>query len=222
MDKNAIFNEFKKTQVEKEVENNNETEVVEEKKIEVKDEHEIINVQEAAKKRIKNKNKRNKRNKNFKSVEKVEEKKVDPYEEWKEKFLSDEINKDFMDLLDYYRTKNFNIFSNEEFLKNKYNHPKMKTVILDPTVLEENAGKGGNAYLVKPLYTNEYNYFLKNIGTREENPEEFMKYAVKIGVLFPKFTDEILDKTGAGTILALYNYILQFSDLTKTIKILEV
>ena len=222
MDKNAIFNEFKKTQVEKEVENNNETEVVEEKKIEVKDEHEIINVQEAAKKRIKNKNKSNKRNQNFKSVEKVEEKKVDPYEEWKEKFLSDEINKDFMDLLDYYRTKNFNIFSNEEFLKNKYNHPKMKTVILDPTVLEENAGKGGNAYLVKPLYTNEYNYFLKNIGTREENPEEFMKYAVKIGVLFPKFTDEILDKTGAGTILALYNYILQFSDLTKTIKILEV
>lgn len=219
MDKNAIFNEFKKTQITQEVE----VEApVEEKEVK-KDEHEIINVQAAAKKRLRNKGKRNRNNKKFKNKEVIlEDKASNPFEEWKEKFLSDETNKEFMELLDYYRIKKFNIFSNEEFLKNKYEHPKMRTVVLDPTVLEENSGKGGNAYLVKPLYTDEYNYFLKNIGTREEKPEEFMKYAIKVGVLFPKFTDAILDKTGAGTILALYNYILQFSDLTKTIKILEV
>lgn len=127
-----------------------------------------------------------------------------------------------MNLLKFYREKNFSVFEDDVFFKNKYEHPQMKTVVLDPTLMEINAGKGGTCYLIKPIYTDEYNYFLKNIGTRDKNPEEFMKYAIKVGVLYPKFTDIELDKTGAGTILALYNYILQFSDLTKTIKILEV
>lgn len=212
MDKNAIFNEFKKTQENKEIKKENE--IKEEQKEIIKVPENIIN-----KHRYK-KNKKKNRNKNKQENQIVEV--PNAFEKWKENFLSDETNKDFMNLLQFYRDKNFSVFDDEVFLKNKYEHPQMKTVVLDPTLLEINAGKGGTCYLIKPLYADEYNYFLKNIGTRDKNPEEFMKYAVKTGVLFPKFTDEMLDKTGAGTILALYNYILQFSDLTKTIKILEV
>ena len=221
MDKNAIFNEFKKTkEIEKEVEI-----VPEEKKdtehisVEIPENKDIISVP-----KYKN-NKRRNRKKHKKNNElKKEEISVikDDFEKWKEEFLLDETNRDFMNLLQFYRDKNFNVFSDDEFLRNKYEHPQMKTVVLDPTLLEINAGKGGNCYLIKPLYADEYNYFLKNIGTREEKPEEFMKYSVKTGVLYPEFTDAMLDKTSAGTILSLYNYILQFSDLTKTIKILEV
>lgn len=225
MDKNAIFNEFKKSKevVEvKDVETKNEIkeEVAAESKEEQKEIIKVQNITENKFKTFKNK----KRNKNRHAVFKKEpvDKVPASFETWKANFLADETNKEFLELLDYYRSKNFTVFTNEEFFENKYKHPQMRTVILDPNLLEINAGKGGNAYLVKPLYTDEYNYFLKNIGTRDEKPEEFMKYAVKTGVLYPKFDDEKINRTGAGTILALYNYILQFSDLTKTIKILEV
>ena len=221
MDKNAIFNEFKKAkEIEKkeevivELESNNSV-----TSKEVKNKNEIINVH-------KHKSNRRKNKKRFKKNNEIKQEEIsiisDSFEKWKKDFLSDETNKDFMNLLQFYRDKNFTVFSDEEFLKNKYEHPQMKTVVLDPTLLEINAGKGGNCYLIKPLYTDEYNYFLKHIGTRDEKPEDFMKYAVKTGVLYPKFNDEQLEKTSAGTILSLYNYILQFSDLTKTIKILEV
>lgn len=214
MDKKAIFNEFKKTQEEKEVKKENE----------IKDEQkEIIKVPEniVNKNRYKKNKKRNKNKKQDKTEVKVINT-ISSFDKWKEEFLSDETNKEFMNLLQFYRDKSFTVFTDDDFLKNKYEHPNMRTVVLDPTLLEINAGKGGTCYLIKPIYTDEYNYFLKNIGTRDQKPEEFMKYAIKVGVLYPKFTDEMLDKTGAGTILALYNYILQFSDLTKTIKILEV
>ena len=221
MDKNAIFNEFKKAkEIEKEVETvseeKNNTKIVSEETVENKD---IISVQ-----KYKNNKRRNRKKYKKNNESKKEEISIisDSFEKWKKDFLSDETNSEFIDLLNFYRDKNFTVFSDEEFLRNKYEHPDMKVVILDPTLLEVNAGKGGYCYLIKPLYTDEYNYFLKNIGTRDQKPEEFMKYAVKTGVLYPIFDDKKLEKTGAGTILALYNYILQFSDLTKTIKILEV
>lgn len=221
MDKNAIFNEFKKAkEIEKEVETiseeKNNVDIISEETVENKD---IISVP-----KYKNNKRRNRKKYKKNNELKKEEVSIikDDFEKWKEEFLSDETNKDFMNLLQFYRDKNFNVFSDDEFLKNKYEHPQMKTVVLDPTLLEINAGKGGNCYLIKPLYADEYNYFLKNIGTREEKPEEFMKYSVKTGVLYPEFSDTMLEKTSAGTILSLYNYILQFSDLTKTIKILEV
>lgn len=225
MDKNAIFNEFKNAK------NNI---VKDEKKLSNVSEktNENINKEETNVKPIESqiikfknskRNKRKHRRKDIKQEVKEEIKNVPSlFEDWKQNFLNDKTNKEFLELLNYYRSKNVSIFTDEEFLENKYKHPQARTVLFDPTLLEINAGKGGTAYLVKPLYMDEYNYFLKNIGTREEKPEEFMKYAIKTGVLYPELDDKQIDITGAGTILALYNYILQFSDLTKTVKILEV
>lgn len=202
MDKNAIFNEFKKKKEE-------------EKKAEI--------VQLPKNTKYQNKKKKNKNGKIEKNKLKVKALYInDSFEKWKENFLSNETNKDFIELIGFYKKNNFEIFTDEEFLKIKYEHPLTKVIILDPSFSELNVGKGGTTYLIKPLYTDEYNYFIKNIGTRDEKPEEFLKYCLEKSVLYPEFNNERYDKLGAGTILALYKYILEISDFTKTIRVLEV
>lgn len=214
MDKEAIFQEFKKNKETKEVKQ--ETVINEEPEV-IKGENKTTPVFKNNKNK-KRKNKKNKTSDFIKVVEKTENK----YEEWKKDFLSKDVNKEFISLLEFYRTKNFNIFSDEEFLQAKFKHPLSRTVILDPTLNDINAGKGGDAYIIKPLYMNEYNYFIRNVGPRDEKPEEFIQYAIEKCVLYPEMTKEKLDIIGAGSVIALYKYILEFSDLTKTIRVLEV
>lgn len=212
MDKEAIFQEFKKNKEIKEVTQ----EIKQDIENSIKEETKIPVV-----KNNRNKKRKNRKNKTANLI-KVVEKTEDKYEEWKKDFLSKDVNKEFISLLEFYRTKNFNIFSDEEFLQAKFTHPLSRTVILDPTLNDINAGKGGDAYIIKPLYMNEYNHFIRNIGPRDEYPEEFIQYAIEKCVLYPIITKEKLDIIGAGSVIALYKYILEFSDLTKTIRVLEV
>lgn len=208
MDKSAIFNEFKKKKQEESLEINNENAV-----------KEVVSVPELPK--IKNKNKRKNKKRNKIEIKKVIEENS-TFDKWKTQFLSNELNQEFMKTFEFYRANNFSIFSDEEFLENKFKHPLAKTIILDPNFSELNAGKGGDAYLIKPMYTDEYNWFLKNVGTRNDKPEEFLDYCLDKCILFPRYKKEEFDKRGVGTILALYKYILETSDLTKTIRVLEV
>lgn len=221
MDKNAIFNEFKKNinNTNKEINKEINTTEIDKKDVELVKEHVETVKEDIVKNDQKKKFKKNKNKKNYiKPVEKINYK----FEDWKKDFLSKDVNKEFLELIKFYQDKNFNIFSIDEFLKHKFNHPLAKAVILDPTINEINIGKGGNAYIIKPLYMNEYNNFVKTIGPRDENTEAFIQYSIENCVLFPKLTNEQIDKIGAGSILALYKYILEFSDLTKTIRVLEV
>lgn len=207
MDKEAIFNEFKKKQ---EIKNDI-----------VKSEN--ITKEDVVKSVSKNKKRFKKNRKSTFNKEVTEEiKSLDKYEIWKENFLKEEVHKEFLELLEYYRNKNFNIIDNEEFLKNKFEHPEAKFVVMDPTPNETRLGKGGMTFLIKPLYTDEYNWFIKNVGTREEKPEEFIKYCIEKSVLFPNQKEEDLSKVAVGTILVLYRNILDLSNLTKVIRVLDI
>lgn len=213
INKQKIFEEFKKQKKEN-AESDTQTEYT--KQI----------TQEDIKTVITNNKKNKKRKKKIKKVfnDDVHEsiQTLDKFEEWKKDFLSSDINKEFMQLLEYYRSKQFDIFTDEEFLKNKFQHPKTKTIVIDPTQNELKLGKGGSCYLIKPLYAEEYSQFIKDVGPRNEHIEEFIRYCIKKAVLFPDTSTIDITKEAAGTVLALYNHILEISNLTKTIRVLEI
>lgn len=214
MDKNAIFDEFKKN---KEAEKVNE----EVKNTEVETLTKDTEIQKVPKTKKNNKNKkRYNKNKNKNKTNSNEHK--SPFELWKENFLKEQINQEFLSTLEFYRKRNFNLFSNDEYFEIKYNNPKARCVIVDPTNTDLNIGKGGDFYLIKGLTIFEYEKFIKEIGARDEHPEEFLRYTLENAVLYPSFKDIDLKEIGAGTIMTLYKNILDYSDLTKTVRIFEV
>lgn len=187
---------------------------------------------------IKNKkNKKNRFNKNKQQTteqqQKVDTEAVqinnDPYQqkdflEFKEAFLKNQVVKDFMTSLDLYRSRGFHIFDdNNFFIKAKMDHPNCRAIIVEPSLSDISVGKGGNVYIVKPMYKKEYTTFQKLFGDRATHHEEFITYSILQSVLYPEnITESDIEKMGAGTIITLYNTISNLSDFNKNFTVVEV
>lgn len=178
------------------------------------------------------KNRRNKFKKQSKVVPVESESKDiknDPYQEesflkFKEMFMSNQIVKDFMTSLDLYRERGFNMFENNDyFIKTKMDHPNCRAIIVEPSLSDIAVGKGGNVYIVKPMYKKEYTNFQKIVGDRSTHNEEFITYALLQCVLYPfNISESDIEKIGAGTIITLYNTISNLSDFNKNFTVVEV
>lgn len=161
-------------------------------------------------------------------VEEVK-KENNPYEtekflKFKEMFTDNQIVKDFMTSLDLYRERGFNMFdTNDYFIKAKMEHPNCRAIIVEPSLADITVGKGGNVYIVKPMYKTEYTNFQKVIGDRTTHNEEFITYSLLQCTLYPEnMTESDIEKIGAGTIITLYNTISNLSDFNKNFTVVEV
>lgn len=171
------------------------------------------------------KNVRNKKRNNNKNIKpNISNDILDEYSKFKNEFLSNQVVKDFMTSLDLYRERGFNMFDdNETFIKAKYEHPNCRAVIVEPSLADITVGKGGNVYIVKPMYQKEYMNFQKIIGDRATHNEEFITYSLMQCTLYPEnLTESDIEKIGAGTIITLYNTISNLSDFNKSFTVVEV
>lgn len=153
----------------------------------------------------------------------------DPYQQeeflmFKEEFMKNQVVKDFMTSLDLYRERKFNMFDNNDFfIKAKMEHPNCRAIIVEPSLSDISVGKGGNVYIVKPMYKKEYTTFQKLFGDRASHHEEFITYSILQSVLYPEnITESDIEKMGAGTIITLYNTISNLSDFNKNFTVVEV
>lgn len=145
------------------------------------------------------------------------------YEKFKIKYKKTGAYKDLKSVIELEKgLGNNEIFTLEEFLLNKFKHKESKIIIIDPTLEEMKLGKKQSFKIVKPMYSSEYNEFIKTVGQRDYYPEEFMKYMLKNCILFPKVSLEEIETLSAGVANILYSTCLQISTFNSTYKILEV
>ncbi|MGL5712365.1 MAG: hypothetical protein ACRCX2_05045 [Paraclostridium sp.] len=141
---------------------------------------------------------------------------------FKEKFTSEEVNRDFLELLEKANTTNDIAYSEMDFLEARMEHETARVVILDPSVDDIALGIGYKWFLVRPLYVNEYMEFVSEFGPRETKPKEFLEFCFKKCFLLPKMTDQQKADVPSGTMLTLYRTILDISDFNKKYRIIEV
>ena len=152
-------------------------------------------------------------------VENIDKRKRKGFQVFADKLENDEQFKNLKLYIEEQLEMNEPIFTVQQYLKLKYKHKTLKLVIIAPTFETLNAGDGNAYYLVKPLYREEYNQFLKEFGPRDENPDTFADYAINKCVLFPY---NLPKKMTCGTSNALYSTILKVSDLGSTMRVIEV
>ena len=215
--KNEIFNELKK---------------------ELSDGHEDLdkknapaeNFKKRKKKKFKNKNNNiNKlpdlRTENEKIKEEVVEKFYNSTEflDFKESLLEDPIKRKFLiEQLPNLRSSSYTTITNDEFIELKMNHPQLKAFVVDPNYDEITLGKSGSCYFIRPIYKEEYQEFLKEVGDYSTHVEEFQLFCLLKCVMFPKLTEEEIIKMPAGRSLSMYHIIKEMSDLNKKFQIIEV
>ncbi|MGL5712417.1 MAG: hypothetical protein ACRCX2_05305 [Paraclostridium sp.] len=141
---------------------------------------------------------------------------------FKEKYITNETNKEFLNLLESANNSNDEAFTEEDFLEAKMQNTSARVVVLDPSTDDLSLGKGYKWFLVRPLFVNEYMDFIKKFGPRENNPQEFLEFCFKKCLILPKMKDEEKDDIPSGTILTLYRTILDISDFNKKYRIIEV
>ena len=215
--KNEIFNELKK---------------------ELSDSHENLdkknapaeNFKKRKKKKFKNKKKNINKLPDLKTEdEKIKEEVVEKFYnsteflDFKESLLEDPVKRKFLiEQLPNLRSSSYTTITNDEFIELKMNHPQLKAFVVDPNYDEITLGKSGSCYFIRPIYKEEYQEFLKNVGDYSTHVEEFQLFCLLKCVMFPKLTEEEIIKMPAGRSLSMYHIIKEMSDLNKKFQIIEV
>ena len=144
------------------------------------------------------------------------------FKEFKEEYTKDEKVKNLILLFDKLRSDGVNIFDNDFFIYQKMKDPNIKLVLLENSYDDIMLNKKENIFLVKAIYHNEYQEFIKEYKSREANPVKFMEFVIEHGVLFPIDKNDINKKFTSGEVLSLYDTIINMSDLNKRYRIIEV
>lgn len=143
--------------------------------------------------------------------------------DFKESLLEDPIKRKFLiEQLPNLRSSSYTTITNDEFIELKMNHPQLKAFVVDPNYDEITLGKSGSCYFIRPIYKEEYQEFLKEVGDYSTHVEEFQLFCLLKCVMFPKLTEEEIIKMPAGRSLSMYHIIKEMSDLNKKFQIIEV
>lgn len=143
--------------------------------------------------------------------------------DFKESLLEDPVKRKFLiEQLPNLRSSSYTTITNDEFIELKMNHPQLKAFVVDPNYDEITLGKSGSCYFIRPIYKEEYQEFLKNVGDYSTHVEEFQLFCLLKCVMFPKLTEEEIIKMPAGRSLSMYHIIKEMSDLNKKFQIIEV
>lgn len=143
--------------------------------------------------------------------------------DFKESLLEDPIKRKFLiEQLPNLRSSSYTTITNDEFIELKMNHPQLKAFVVDPNYDEITLGKSGSCYFIRPIYKEEYQEFLKEVGDYSTHVEEFQLFCLLKCVMFPKLTGEEIIKMPAGRSLSMYHIIKEMSDLNKKFQIIEV
>lgn len=142
---------------------------------------------------------------------------------FKESLLEDPVKRKFLiEQLPNLRSSSYTTITNDEFIELKMNHPQLKAFVVDPNYDEITLGKSGSCYFIRPIYKEEYQEFLKEVGDYSTHVEEFQLFCLLKCVMFPKLTEEEIIKMPAGRSLSMYHIIKEMSDLNKKFQIIEV
>lgn len=215
--KNEIFNELKK-ELSEGSENLNKKNAPAE------------NFKKRKKKKFKNKKKNINKLPDLKTEdEKIKEEVVEKFYnsteflDFKESLLEDPVKRKFLiEQLPNLRSSSYTTITNDEFIELKMNHPQLKAFVVDPNYDEITLGKSGSCYFIRPIYKEEYQEFLKEVGDYSTHVEEFQLFCLLKCVMFPKLTEEEIIKMPAGRSLSMYHIIKEMSDLNKKFQIIEV
>ena len=143
--------------------------------------------------------------------------------DFKESLLEDPVKRKFLiEQLPNLRSSSYTTITNDEFIELKMNHPQLKAFVVDPNYDEITLGKSGSCYFIRPIYKEEYQEFLKEVGDYSTHVEEFQLFCLLKCVMFPKLTEEEIIKMPAGRSLSMYHIIKEMSDLNKKFQIIEV
>jgi hypothetical protein len=143
--------------------------------------------------------------------------------DFKESLLEDPVKRKFLiEQLPNLRSSSYTTITNDEFVELKMNHPQLKAFVVDPNYDEITLGKSGSCYFIRPIYKEEYQEFLKDVGDYSTHVEEFQLFCLLKCVMFPKLTEEEIIKMPAGRSLSMYHIIKEMSDLNKKFQIIEV
>lgn len=143
--------------------------------------------------------------------------------DFKESLLEDPIKRKFLiEQLPNLRSSSYTTITNDEFIELKMNHPQLKAFVVDPNYDEITLGKSGSCYFIRPIYKEEYQEFLKEVGDYSTHVEEFQLFCLLKCVMFPKLAEEEIIKMPAGRSLSMYHIIKEMSDLNKKFQIIEV
>jgi hypothetical protein len=201
MSKSSIFEEFIKNKeaIEK-IESKNEDTIVEEK-VEEKlvEEPKIISI-----------------------IDEVDLYKSPEFIAFKEKFLQEENVDILMEMFNQNRKNGAEIFDNDFYIYQKMLDKKIRLLIIEPSNDDVILNKKGQFFLVKPIYSKEYKSFVKEHGSRLTSPEEYEKFAVIHGTLFPKITEQTFETITAGVVNSLFETIDNLSDFQKTYRVMEI
>lgn len=157
------------------------------------------------------------------TVEETAPEELDEFGKFKQDFFKEENNIEFLKLIDNYREAGYEVFKdNDEYVKLKFQHPKMNAIILEPSFEDITSNKAGSIYLVKPIYLSEYESFVKTYGDRHEFPEEFCRFVILKGILSPRISVDEIEFMPSFRLLALKSTISNLSDFNKQLRILEV
>jgi hypothetical protein len=148
---------------------------------------------------------------------------VDPeFEAFKEKFLNSSEGEDLKELIEFQQEIGNDIFDLDFYLHHRYQDPRITGITIDPSADDIIRGGHYKFYLFKPMYNKEYVQFIKDYGSRESHPEEFMTRMFETCLLFPKLTKDQIEKLPIGTALSIYRSMLDISDFNKTFRVFEV
>lgn len=144
------------------------------------------------------------------------------FKDFKSEFIKDEKASNLILLFDKLRSEGVEIFDNDFFIYQKMKDNNIKIVLLENTYDDIMLNKKEKIFLVKGIYPNEYQEFIREHKSREANPVKFMEFVIEKGVLFPINKDDINKSFTSGEVLSLYDTIINMSDLNKRYKIIEV
>lgn len=141
---------------------------------------------------------------------------------FKEKFMKEENVDTFFYLLEQNRKRGVDVFDDDFYIYHKMLDSKIKVVIIEPSEDEASQGKGGKFFLVKPIYSKEYNEFVKKYGPRNSNFEAYKDFTIKKGTLYPTITQKDIDIMTGGVANSLYKTINDISDFNTVYRIMEI
>lgn len=213
MEKKSIFEEFIKNK--ESVDETTNKNIVDEDKEETEDKEEIEKTEEA-------KEVSTEETKIINIIDEVDLYKSPEFITFKEKFLQEENVDILMEMFKQNRKNGVELFDDDFYIYHKMLDKKIRLVIIEPSNDDVMLNKKGQFFLVKPIYSKEYKEFVKKFGSRMTAPEEYEKFAIINGTLFPKITEQTFETITAGVVNSLFETIDNLSDFQKTYRVLEI
>lgn len=202
MNKNSIFEEFiKNKEIVEEIENENITTPIEKntKDETLTEEPKIVSI-----------------------IDETDLYKSPEFISFKEQFLKEENVDILMEMFKQNRKNGVALFDDDFYIYHKMLDKKIRLLIIEPSNDDVMLNKKGQFFLVKPIYSKEYKTFVKQFGSRISAPEEYEKFAIINGTLFPKITEQTFETITAGVVNSLFETIDNLSDFQKTYRVMEI